>query len=57
MQIPVTVESPSVRAQPRIVAAVHGRPVSWTPERGWLCADHHAQPCPHTIDLEPVVGR
>lgn len=53
-QIPVEAESPSALVEPRILAAVADVPVSWHPDRGWLCEAHQAQPCPHTVDLVPA---
>lgn len=42
---------PSVRQEPRARGLRDGVEVVWSPERGWLCADHTHQPCTHTADL------
>lgn len=53
-QIPVEAETPSARTEPRIVTAVAESPVSWHPDRGWMCEAHQIQPCSHTADLVPA---
>ena len=49
----VVAETPSARAEPVAATAVGGVAVAWRPERGWLCSQHAAQPCEHTVDLAP----
>ncbi|WP_447643358.1 hypothetical protein [Nocardioides zeae] len=47
----VTADSPSAAADPHVFARLGTALVSWRPERGWLCSEHHSQPCTHTADL------
>ncbi|KRE38218.1 hypothetical protein ASG73_04445 [Janibacter sp. Soil728] len=42
---------PSVLQEARARGLRGGVEVVWSPERGWLCADHTAQPCIHTEGL------
>jgi hypothetical protein len=52
--IRVVAETPSARAEPLArTVAVGSATAVWRPERGWLCSEHLAQPCPHTVDLAP----
>lgn len=49
--IRVEVDSPSALEEPRARAVVAGVLVVWSPERGWGCEEHTAQPCAHTEGL------
>ena len=53
-QIPVEAETPAAPTGPRIITAVAEAPVSWHPDRGWMCEAHQSQPCQHTVDLVPA---
>jgi hypothetical protein len=53
-EIPVQADSPSAATEPFIVTVAGDSPVSWHPERGWMCEEHAVQPCEHTADLEPA---
>lgn len=53
-EIPVQADSPSAATEPFIVTVAEDSPVSWHPERGWMCEEHAVQPCEHTADLEPA---
>lgn len=47
----VGVVSPSASEEPRAYGVRGDAEVVWSPERGWLCEIHTAQPCPHTEGL------
>lgn len=48
---PVEAQSPSANEDLFVVVELADTTLSWRPERGWMCAVHWAQPCPHTAAL------
>lgn len=49
----VDMSNPSHTAQRRAAGVRGNTLVVWSPERGWTCQEHGAQPCIHTAGLNP----